>query len=553
MAKTRESKQGFVGGRKENNAAEFRRTMSPQKQSAGVGLPAASSRIGVHRPFDLHSTRGTIANAGENSGVGPLKERPESSSGRLSGGLWAQIIYVVLDSLWICVDAALAVYLRFVPDSLPSALHQNRFGLSADFPLSQYAAFLLLYVTLVVLFCKGQDLYRTPRTRPSWDETLRVTKAVSLATLFLVGFIFLSGFKLVSREVVIVASMLNIVTLSAWRLWKKQLVIHRVAQGVGTRNALIIGAGKVGQALAQHLEENKLLGFRFKGFLDANHHTDTRLRGKIEDLCRVARAEFVDDIFITIPSERELVKRVAFEAQRNRWSVKVVPELYDGLGWNAPLDYVGDFPVMELYWESIPAVGFVVKRVLDVILSALGLLVLSPILSVLAILVRVDSPGSPLYRSQRVGLKGRAFVCYKFRTMVANADALKKKLSHLNERNGPFFKITNDPRITPLGRFLRRYSLDELPQLWNVLKGDMSLVGPRPHTLDDYSQYNVDQLRRLEVKPGVTGLWQVKARRDPSFETSMRLDLKYIEDWNLWLDVRLLAMTLAAVFRSKGT
>lgn len=471
---------------------------------------------------------------------------------RLRGGPWARIAYALIDIVLICLNAAVAVYFRFVPGLFHGALHRDRFGLSPEFPLSQYGAFLLLYVTLTILFCRGQDLYRTPRTRSASDETVRVVKAVSLATLFLVAFVFLSKSNLVSRLVVLATSLLNIVALSAWRFWKRQFVIRRAAQGIGTRNALIVGAGTIGQALAQLIEENKLLGFRFKGFVDGDHHTDPRLLGRIEELTRVARAQFVDDIFITVPSERELVKRIAFEAQQNRWNVKVVPDLYDGLGWNAPVHYVGQFPVMDLHWEPIPALGLFVKRALDVLLAVIGLMLLAPVMGAVALLVKLDSVGPILYRSPRVGRKGQLFTCYKLRTMVANADALKKHLKHLNERKGPFFKITNDPRVTPIGRFLRKYSLDELPQIWNVLKGDMSLVGPRPHTLDDYAQYDVDQLRRLEVRPGVTGLWQVTSRSDPSFETTMRLDLAYIENWNLWLDLKVLCKTIPAVMKGDG-
>jgi lipopolysaccharide/colanic/teichoic acid biosynthesis glycosyltransferase len=189
---------------------------------------------------------------------------------------------------------------------------------------------------------------------------------------------------------------------------------------------------------------------------------------------------------------------------------------------------------------------------IDVILSLFGLILCVPLFIVIAIAIRSDSPGPVFYRAPRAGRKGRPFNCCKFRTMVVNADGLKDSLRKHNERSGPLFKITDDPRVTGLGRFLRKYSLDELPQLWNVLLGDMSLVGPRPHPLDDYSKYDLDHRRRLEVKPGVTGLWQVTARRDPSFETNMKLDLQYIENWDLRLDLEILLRTFAAVARAEG-
>jgi lipopolysaccharide/colanic/teichoic acid biosynthesis glycosyltransferase len=196
--------------------------------------------------------------------------------------------------------------------------------------------------------------------------------------------------------------------------------------------------------------------------------------------------------------------------------------------------------------------GLLVKRIMDLLLSAIGVLVLWPLMLAIAVAVKLESRGSVIYPSLRVGKKGIPFPCYKFRTMVPGADGLRKELRHLNQRRGPFFKIANDPRVTRLGKFLRKYSLDELPQLWNVLKGDMSLVGPRPHPLEDVERYGPGHEQRLEVKPGMTGLWQVAARGNPSFETCMLLDVGYIRHWNLLLDCKILLRTILAVFSGEG-
>jgi lipopolysaccharide/colanic/teichoic acid biosynthesis glycosyltransferase len=209
-------------------------------------------------------------------------------------------------------------------------------------------------------------------------------------------------------------------------------------------------------------------------------------------------------------------------------------------------------PLISLHSERLPA-GLMLKRLLDVAGSGLILTMLAPLMAVIVLLIKVDSPGSALYRAQRAGRKGRLFRCYKFRTMVSNADALKDPLRQFNnERSGPIFKIADDPRITRLGQFLRKYSLDELPQLWNVLKGDMSLVGPRPHPADDYAAYEIEHLARLDVMPGITGLWQVTARRDPSFHRGMELDREYIRTWSLASDMRILAKTVLAVASGSG-
>lgn len=200
-----------------------------------------------------------------------------------------------------------------------------------------------------------------------------------------------------------------------------------------------------------------------------------------------------------------------------------------------------------------PSLGQWLKRIMDVALSALALIALSPVMLIIAMAIRLESRGSLIYRSARAGKNGRRFDCYKFRTMIDGSDELQEELRSLNERRGPFFKISDDPRITRLGRFLRKYSLDELPQFWNVVKGEMSLVGPRPHPVEDCQRYSPEDCRRLDAKPGITGLWQVLARTDPSFDVCMVLDLSYIEKWSLWLDCEILLKTVPAVLAGEGT
>jgi exopolysaccharide biosynthesis polyprenyl glycosylphosphotransferase len=308
----------------------------------------------------------------------------------------------------------------------------------------------------------------------------------------------------------------------------------------------------MGRALASWLEENRHLGYLVCGFLDSHPSDDPQVLGPITDLRKVVLTKFVDELFVTLPFERELVKEIVMEARELRLGLKLLPDLYDGLGWRAPLHTIGGFPVMDLQWQPIPSVGLAVKRAMDIVIAASALILGTPILLFAAILIKLDSPGPALYVANRVGRKGLKFRCYKLRTMVVGADEGKENLRRANERNGPFFKIENDPRITRLGRWLRKASLDELPQLWNVLRGEMSLVGPRPHPVDDCALYSIEHLRRLDVTPGLTGLWQVTARCNPSFETNLALDLEYIENWSLGLDLKILLKTIPAVLRVEG-
>lgn len=315
-------------------------------------------------------------------------------------------------------------------------------------------------------------------------------------------------------------------------------------------NVLIVGAGAIGMELAQHLKQSR--AHRVIGFLDDHRQGDPQVLGSFIDLPEIARQYFIDEVVVTIPSHRELVKKVVLQARMLRLDVKVVSELYDGIASNAPVEDLAHLPVRVLHREPIPAASWMLKRICDVAAAGLLLLGSAPVFLLIAILLKLESRGPVLYRSHRVGKKGRIFTFYKFRTMVRGADEFKTSLEENNERSSVLFKVANDPRITRVGRVLRKFSLDELPQLLNVLKGDMSLVGPRPPLPSEFKQYRLDHLRRLDVVPGITGLWQITCRQDPSFDSYIAFDMEYIENWSLGLDLKILLRTIPAVFKGTG-
>ncbi len=335
------------------------------------------------------------------------------------------------------------------------------------------------------------------------------------------------------------------------------MVYSRYRAGIETRNVMIVGAGRVGHALRNHLEALQHLGFRFKGFIALTEREaeqgDSDVIGDVRNCLSIARSLFVDEIFFSVPADKKLVIGMVEEAREMGIDVRVVPDLYDGLAWNAPVEYIGQFPTIPLHRREFAIGSFLLKRTLDITLASLALLVGFPVMLGLAIAVRLNSKGPILYRAQRIGRKGRTFVCYKYRTMVVDAEKLKADLEHMNERDSVLFKIGNDPRVTKIGRILRKYSLDELPQFYNVLKGDMSLVGPRPPMAAEVEQYDLSHLRRLDVLPGITGLWQVEARQDPSFDSYISLDTAYVENWSVWLDLKILARTVGVVVSGTGS
>ena len=466
-------------------------------------------------------------------------------------GLVRQATYVAIDVATVCLGG-LFVFSPALSRHLGVGASVFSAVMDLAHPSAPYLGFLFLYAALVVLACKGNDLYRTPKELSAIDETIAVIKAVGLATALLVLFMFTTGNRQMPRTAIAYTGALNVVTLSAWRYAKRRYVLRRALQGVSASRILIVGAGESGRAFASWLEANRHLGYHICGFLDDHMNSGGRMLGGTTDLRRVALEEFADQIFIALPADREFVKQVFLEARRLRLDVNVVPDIYDGLGWHAPIHTIGGFPILELHGQPIPALGLAIKRIVDMALGSIFLFLAMPLLMLAALWVWLDSKGPILYSAPRVGKKGKNFRCHKFRTMIVGADEQKDVLRAVNQRSGPFFKIDNDPRITRSGVWLRRFSIDELPQLLNVIRGDMSLVGPRPHPLDDVELYRAEDLRRLDVKPGLTGLWQVAARRDPSFETNMHLDLQYIENWSLALDARILLKTVPAVLRGEG-
>src|SRR6202790_1452167 len=346
------------------------------------------------------------------------------------------------------------------------------------------------------------------------------------------------------------AGLLHFGALWAWR-WRSERQEHRKQTPGSVRNVLIVGAGSVGRSIASYMEDH-FPGRAVCGFLDNDRPLSEKVIGRVHDLARLARTGFVDEVILAAPQERGLILQVLREARRLRLDVEIVPDLFGCKPAGLEVKRVGDLRMICLHAERLPVGGLALKRVVDVVGAGLALTLLSPALAVIAGLIKLQSPGPAFYSARGAGRKGRVFRCYKFRTMVSNADALKDRLREGNQRSGPFFKMADDPRITRLGRFLRRYSLDELPQLGNVLKGDMSLVGPRPHPLDDFAAYQIEHLARLDVTPGMTGLWQVSARRDPLFQRGMELDREYIRTWSVKSDMRILLRTLWVVARGTG-
>ncbi len=468
------------------------------------------------------------------------------------------LVWASLDVLTATVAAVMAMRLRLVSTSSTMSLIPTIIRTTPKASV----LYLLFFSAVLVFISRSFGLYGPIQNRSGLHEQRMTVQAALTAGLLLCGALYLWHGIAVSRVVVLLLVAITTLLLCTRRAIWRRMEYKRYLEGLETRNVLIVGAGRVAHALRNHLESLRHLGFRFKGFVALTEREaesgDADVIGDVRNTLTLARSLFVDEIFFSVPAEKKLVISLVEEARALGIDVRVVPDLYDGLAWNAPVEYIGQFPTIPLHRRDFPIGSFLMKRALDTTISAVALTLAAPFMLVIAAAVKLEGlrtgTGGPVfYKAARIGRKGRTFTCYKFRTMVPEADHMKADLQHMNERRGVLFKIAKDPRITAVGRVLRKYSLDELPQFVNVVRGDMSLVGPRPPIASEVEQYNLAHLRRLDVLPGITGLWQVEARQDPSFDSYISLDTAYVENWSFWLDLKILARTIGVVITGTGS
>lgn len=420
-------------------------------------------------------------------------------------------------------------------------------------------AYFVLFAVLYLFVARRYGLYG-PTLKTRLAHELRMTAQACLVSgLLLGGLLFLIRNLFVSRTLLVlfIVSAIGVlfVARAVGRLRRRSLYEH----GVFTRRIAIVGSGHLSLALYRHVRERVGLGYSVRGFILPRHARCVAgmqaapVLGVVSELRTLARRHFIDEVVIADSFPQDEVIDLLAAARELKLDVRAIAGYYNDLAVNSSLESLGAFPVVSLHRTAPRVVALTVKRLVDIVCSFSALLVATPVMLAVALAIRMESDGPVIYRSDRIGRRGTVFPCFKFRTMVRDAEKHRKSLDALNERDGVLFKVTNDPRITRVGRFLRKYSLDELPQFFNVLRGEMSIVGPRPPLPHEVEQYKLEHMRRLEVLPGVTGLWQVEARRDGSFEKYIALDTAYVENWSFWLDLKILARTADVVLRGTGT
>lgn len=474
------------------------------------------------------------------------------------GSRGATKLWMVLDALTVVGAVTAATLYKFRTSPVQGARGFWHGTLIHGRSMSILMALLCGFIFALIMTSRRLHLYTPTRITSFLHEQRLSAQACFTSGLLLTGALYLLRGNDIPRGIVIFTVVLVAIALGLRRLIYRVLLYRRFDRGLDTRNVLIVGTGPEAHALRHHLESIPHLGYAFKGFVDlpgtfaGTAELPSDVVGTLDTLFINTRRQFIDEIFFATPCERSIVQDVLQQAREHGVDLRVVPDLYDGVAWYSPVEYIGQFPTIPLHRGRVHELGMVFKRIFDLVFSTFALIVLSPLLAATAIAIKLDSAGPVFYCSERIGKKGMVFRCVKFRTMVPDADKRRAEIMHMNQRDDVLFKVANDPRVTRLGRILRKYSLDEIPQFLNVLRGEMSIVGPRPPLAGEVRNYDLKHLRRLDVTPGITGLWQVQGRQDPSFASYVSLDVAYIDNWSIWLDFKIILHTVGVVFAGTG-
>lgn len=466
--------------------------------------------------------------------------------------------YVIVQ---IAIDISVIVLTFFIA----YWLRQSSFLVSVtkvEGPLLESRAYLwmlMIAAPLWLMLLNAYKAYEPQHTISNFDIVWIIFKTVIVGMLTLGTIIYFFRYSYISRLFVLLFGCINFIFLSSVRLTYKQVLKTLRRKGYNARDILIVGTGKRARAFARIILAHSEWGLRIIGYVDDDPTEKDRqilgstIIGRIKDIPDLIRTKVVDEVIIAIPRKwLDSLDEVVRMCEEEGVETTVLADLYDTMIADTHLSFLHDIPLLS--FSTVPAQEWklVIKTMIDFFTAAVLLVLLAPLLIVVSLAIKLTSPGPVFFRQARNGLRGRPFKMYKFRSMWVDAENRMDELRHLNEMSGPVFKIMHDPRVTPVGRFLRKTSLDELPQLINVLRGEMSLVGPRPPIPSEVNEYERWQRRRLSMKPGITCLWQIKGRNKIAFERWMELDLQYIDNWSLGLDLKIILRTVPVVLFGYG-
>ncbi len=467
--------------------------------------------------------------------------------------LQSRWIKVVADIVLINIASAISWYVRYELQWFRDIDPGNYSEFTAYIPFS-------IGITILILGTFWINGTYTLRRGTSWiDEMLKVGNGVVFSVMIAVVITF--GLKPLSfsRLLFLYAATLIVMLMGLIRIWWRLLASRLRRRGYNLKNILIVGAGEKGRAVMRAIAARSDLGYNIVGFLDDNPKVGEanvgryKALGPLSRLSELLETGAIDEVIVSLPWQAHTkIVEVVEMTEKGGVYPRVVPDLLQFNFGQIEVDQMGGVPLISTRPDAFTKANLLIKRVIDLTLISIFSPFVLLIALLIALVIKLTSKGPVLFKQTRIGLRGKPFTLYKFRTMVPNAEALQTELMELNEASGPLFKMKHDPRITWVGAWLRRVSLDELPQLINVVIGNMSLVGPRPGLQSEVDEYEDWQHNRLNAKPGITGLWQVSGRSDVTFDEMCLLDIYYVENWSLVLDISCLLRTIPTVLFARG-
>lgn len=464
------------------------------------------------------------------------------------------VFFPAIDAIIAFVSFILAWFARYELTIFREvlAIYRSDFG--------PYLPYAVVYAGLLYLSYSGAGLYKNIRGRVLMEELTTIVNGVTSATVILLALYFAFQPLVFSRLMLVYVAAITIVLLGAVRVARRVIQAYLRSKGIGLQRVLIVGAGEVGQAVLAVMMARKDLGYQPIGFVDDDPERGNndlgRLKalGNLDNLKTTIRKHQVDLVVMTLPwKHHDRILNLTRQAMRAGAEVRVVPDVFQLNMRQVQVENLDGIPLLGANGEAtFQGTKRFVKRVMDMTLIILGLPVILLVFGLVALAIRLEGPGPIFYRGVRVGENGEEFELIKFRSMIPDAEKYRQRLVEESGEDPRHPKLKNDPRVTRVGRFLRRMSLDELPQLINVVRGEMSIVGPRPPTPEEVALYENWHMQRLQIIPGMTGLWQVSGRSDVPFDEMCLLDIYYIQNWSIKLDAQILAMTLPRVLLRHG-
>ena len=475
---------------------------------------------------------------------------------RQKARLIARIVYLV--DLALTSVAFFAAF--FVRDLLLPQISPHNFP-TGLFPLREYLKVypLVLIIWSVLLFTYHS--YHSHRTVPLRREASTIFRVAVVGNLLLATLAYLLPLRQLSRAWFVLFGVGSAVLIIIEKILLRAIARYVRSKGLNYRTVIIVGTGRRATEIARMIEEHKYWGYKILGFVSDGHRLSNgwaryRIFGQVPDLKRILEMQMtepIDEVVFAVTRKKlDEMKQIFLMCEELGIRTRVAMNFFQNRVARIEIEELEGVPFLTFTTTPSNETQLAFKRLLDVAVSLVLLALSAPAILLAVIAIKLTSPGSVLFKQQRIGLNGRSFTLYKFRTMIEDAHERRGEVEHLNEMTGPVFKMKDDPRITAVGRILRKFSLDEIPQFWNVLKGDMSLVGPRPPIPEEVASYHRWHRRRLSMKPGLTCLWQVSGRNNIDFDRWMQLDLQYIDNWSPTLDLKILLRTIPAVLSGRG-